>query len=291
MYMGEKAQAVDHLGQAGGCAWVRNSRMCAASVAGWSSGSVCRSPRSPRASPRGRARRAGGRARGASDGLRWPMRSGRDGRTPRSLSIAASRSRGPVLRCARTCVGRGGSRAARGSGRTSGPSPRAGPAACSAGRRSSAACAAGRSETATSAASSPPGIRARYGKSFAAPLGGTLSNASHEHTTSRAMRSSRAPPTSSSGPPQSLIASVSSCRSRRFDELAEDLRHSPHRQVGVGVHRMAMGADWQGGQHAAVVAAQVSYHVPPQRAIHDQPVHEQDHRTGPARVLVLDRSR
>ena len=36
----------------------------------------------------------------------------------------------------------------------------------------------------------PPGTSAMYGSALAAPLGGTLSKASHEHSASREMRSS-----------------------------------------------------------------------------------------------------
>ena len=112
-------------------------------------------------------------------------------------------------------------------------------------------------------------MRARYGKSLRGTLGWhvvkRLAGAHHEP---------RDPLVASAADEQLGAAPVAHherdlAQVQRFDELAKDLRHTPHRQVGVRTHRTAMCAEWQGGQHAAVVAAQICHHVSPKRAVHD----------------------
>jgi hypothetical protein len=78
---------------------------------------------------------------------------------------------------------------------------------------------------------------------------------------------------------------------KALDELTHDLSDTPHREVGVRAHGVAMRAQRQGRQHAAIVRAQVLDDVAPQRAIHDEPVQQHDHRSAAAGVLVLDRAR
>jgi len=76
-----------------------------------------------------------------------------------------------------------------------------------------------------------------------------------------------------------------------LDELAQDLDDAAHRQVSARAHRLAVGAEGQGRQHAAVVPAEICDHVAPLRAVHDQAVDEHHHRSRTAGVLVLDLAR
>ena len=76
-----------------------------------------------------------------------------------------------------------------------------------------------------------------------------------------------------------------------LDQLAEELGDATHREIGVGAHRLAVGAERQRRQYAAVVGAQVGDDVAPLGAVHEEAVREHDRRAGAAGVLVLDRSR
>jgi hypothetical protein len=75
-------------------------------------------------------------------------------------------------------------------------------------------------------------------------------------------------------------------------QLLQELRHQPdhpaEREVGVGFHQTAMSAKRQRGYHAAVIVAQLGDHVAPQRAVHGDPVEQDEHGAVPTRVLIHD---
>ena len=61
------------------------------------------------------------------------------------------------------------------------------------------------------------------------------------------------------------------------------------RQVGVGVHRVAMGAERQRRRDAPMIGGQIGDHVVPQRGVHHKAVQQHERGTVAAGVLVFDR--
>jgi hypothetical protein len=76
-----------------------------------------------------------------------------------------------------------------------------------------------------------------------------------------------------------------------LQELDQEANLASQREVGIRIHRSTVGTHRHGRTDAANVARQLLYDSVPERAVHQQPVQQNDHgpRSGP--VLVADRSR
>ena len=89
-------------------------------------------------------------------------------------------------------------------------------------------------------------------------------------------------------PPVSLPTRVTSSQVEALEQLRDEPRDAAERQVGVLGGAVAVSAEGQGGDDAAVVAGEVGDDVVVQRGVHEQPVHEDDHGARAAGVLVVD---
>ena len=182
------------------------------------------------------------RARSASAGPRWPRRSSAGRSKP--LQRAGGREQvAPALRGAAHVLAQVAADLALRArpARTSGPSPRVGPAACSSARRSSAACAADRSETAARRERSRRASARCTGSSPRGAFRRARCQTPRTSTaTSRAMRASWGPPISSCGAAPVAHRERDLVAGPALDELAEERRDAAHRQVRVGAHRLAV---------------------------------------------------
>ena len=74
-----------------------------------------------------------------------------------------------------------------------------------------------------------------------------------------------------------------------IEELQQQVGEPREAEVRVGVHGPSVGAQWQLGHDAAVLAAQLAHHLAPLGAAHRDPVLEDQDGAFSARVLVFDR--
>jgi hypothetical protein len=76
-----------------------------------------------------------------------------------------------------------------------------------------------------------------------------------------------------------------------LEELRDQAGVTAQGQVRIGMHGVAMRAQGQGRDHAAVVVAQLADDVAPERSVHGQAVEQDQHGPVAAGVLVVDGSR
>ena len=250
---------------------------------------MCSCRRSRPAVRAGGARRGAGRARAASRGPRWPRPRGRGGRSSGRRSAASSKSPGRprsprstrtvsrrISRCRRTGLIQ----------RAVAASPRLVSQPNAIGSRRS-----GRSRICCMNSPNSAGESLPVSTSVL-PVrpGGKLSNASQETSTIRPTRVAPSPASSwTSAPPVSLPTRVTSSQVEAVEELRDQPGEPAQRQVGVGVHRVAVRAERQRRRDAPVVGGQVGAPVVPQRGVHQQPVQQHDGGPVAAGVLVVDR--
>ena len=118
----------------------------------------------------------------------------------------------------------------------------------------------------------------RRPRGSAAASGGNFSNASHEVSTSRPIRSGWRPTSDcATAPPVSFATIVTSSRSSAGDEVGHDPGHAGQRQVGVLAERVRVRPERKVRNDAAVLAGEPRGHTAPEIPVDPDAV-DKDHR-------------